>query len=321
VSAVAATAMAPAAAAAPAARKQRDPRTGLRNSATLATVFAIVGHTVLGFEQSLAQLFVAVLSGYTWALLFEWVDARSYNRPPGYAGGGFKKLVDFLLSAHMTSITTSFLIYANRRLWIMALATAIAIGSKYVLRVRCEGRLRHFMNPSNFALAVLYVTYQWTGVLPWSFTTKIHGVWDWVLPAIIVCLGVRLNILFTRKIPLILSWLGTFVVLGFVRSWIGGTHVAAELVPLTGIAFVLFTFYMITDPQTTPAKPACQALFGAGIAFAYSVLLILHVQYTMFYSVTIVAAIRGAWMLAQGVRESAAQRAALPPVAAAQPQI
>jgi enediyne biosynthesis protein E5 len=317
----AATAVATAAVGAPAAKKVRDPRTGLRNSATLATVFAVVGHTVLGFEQSLAQLFVALFSGYSCALLFEWVDARSYGRQPGYAGGGFRKLVDFMLSAHMTSITMSFLIYANRQLWIMALATALAIGSKYVLRVRCEGRLRHFMNPSNFALAALYVTYQWTGVLPWSFTTKIHGVWDWVLPAIIVCLGMRLNILFTRKIPLIVSWLGAFVVLGAVRAWLGGTHVTAELVPLTGIAFVLFTFYMITDPQTTPVKPACQVLFGAGIAFFYSVLLILHVQYTMFYSVTIVAAIRGLWMLAQGLREAAAQRASLPPVGAAQPQV
>jgi len=299
-------------------KKPRDPRTGLRNSATLATVFAVVGHTVLGFEQSLAQLFVALVSGYSCALLFEWVDARAYNRPPGFAGGGFKKLVDFLLSAHMTSITLSFLIFANRRLWIMALAPALAIGSKYVFRVYCDGRLRHFMNPSNFALAVLFVTYQWTGVLPWSFTTKIHGVWDWVLPSIVILLGMRLNTLFTRKLPLIFSWLSAFVVFGAVRAWFQGSHVTAELVPLTGIAFVLFTFYMITDPQTTPAKPASQVLFGVSIAFAYSVLLILHVQYTMFYSVTIVAALRGLWMFALGLRQVAAQRSGLGPVAVAQ---
>jgi enediyne biosynthesis protein E5 len=303
------------------AAKPRDPRTGLRNSATLATVFAVVGHTVLGFEQSLAQMFVALISGYSCALLFEWVDARANHRPPGYAGGGFKKVVDFLLSAHMTSITLSFLLFANRRLWIMALATALAIGSKYVFRVRCDGRLRHFMNPSNFALAFLYLVFQWTSVLPWAFTTKIHGAWDWVVPAIIVCLGMRLNILFTRKLPLIFSWVGTFVVLGAVRAWfLQGTGVAAELVPLTGIPFVLFTFYMITDPQTSPAKVPSQVLYGAGIAFAYSVLLILHVQYTMFYSVTIVAATRGLWMFAQGLREAATERAAVPPVVAAQTQ-
>ncbi|HET9767592.1 MAG TPA: RnfABCDGE type electron transport complex subunit D [Thermoanaerobaculia bacterium] len=298
------------------AAKPRDPRTGLRNSATLATVFAIVGHTVLGFEQSLAQMFVALISGYSCALLFEWVDARANHRPAGYAGGGFKKVVDFLLSAHMTSITLSFLLFANRRLWIMALATALAIGSKYIFRVYCDGRLRHFMNPSNFALAVLFFVFQWTTVLPWAFTTKIHGTWDWVLPAIIVCLGMRLNILFTRKLPLIFSWLGTFIVLGAVRAWfLQGTGVAAELVPLTGIPFVLFTFYMITDPQTSPSKPASQVLYGAGIAFAYSVFLILHVQYTMFYSVTVVAALRGLWMYAAGLRELAAARA-MPPVAA-----
>ena len=58
-------------------KKTRDPRNGLRMSATLATVFTILGHTVFGFEQSWAQLVVALLTGYTCALLFEWVDARA----------------------------------------------------------------------------------------------------------------------------------------------------------------------------------------------------------------------------------------------------
>jgi len=290
----------------------------LRRFAMGITGLTIVGHVWLGLEQSWAQVVVALLTGYSCALFFEWVDAWAYGRTPGFLGGGIRKAVDFLLSAHMTSITLSFLIFANRRLWIMALAPVLAIGSKYVFRVYCDGRLRHFMNPSNFALAVIFVTYQWTGVLPWSFTTKIHGVWDWVLPSIVILLGMRLNTLFTRKLPLIFSWLGAFILFGAVRAWFQGTHVTAELVPLTGIAFVLFTFYMITDPQTTPFKPASQVLFGASIAFAYSVLLILHVQYTMFYSVTIVAALRGLWMFAQGLRQIAAQRAGLGPMAVAQ---
>ena len=52
-------------------RKARDPRNGLRMSATLATVFTILGHTVFGFEQSWAQVVVALVTGYTCALFFE----------------------------------------------------------------------------------------------------------------------------------------------------------------------------------------------------------------------------------------------------------
>jgi hypothetical protein len=283
-------------------KKKRDPRVGLRTSATLATVFTILGHTVFGFEQPVAQVFVALATGYTCAIFFEWVDARACGVTPGYAGGGWRKLLDFLLSAHMTSITLSFLLYFGQRLWIMALAVALALGSKYVLRVRVNGRLQHFMNPSNFAIAVVLLTYQWTGVLPWSYTVNLHGVFDWLVPLAIVMLGMRLNILFTGRIPTITSWLGTFIVLAVIRAWVVQSTIPAELVVLTGIPMVLFTFYMITDPQTSPSRLRSQIMFGAGIAFAYSMLLALHVQYTMFYSVTVVCAIRGLFLTALSLR-------------------
>jgi enediyne biosynthesis protein E5 len=291
----------PAVGAAP--KKKPNPRMGLRTSATFATIFTILGHTVFGFEQSWAQVFVALISGYSCAFLFEWVDALANNRAPEFRGGGIAKVVDFLLAPHMTSITLSFLIFVNQRLWIMAFACALAIGSKYVLRVRQNGRLRHFMNPSNFAIAVILVTYQWTGMLPWMYTADLHGAWDWLVPLIIVMLGVRLNILFTGRVPTILSWLSTFVLLAAVRAWIFGYPFPGQLVVLTGIPMVLFTLYMITDPQTSPSQLRSQILFGSGIAFAYSVLLALHVQYTMFYSVTAICTIRGLWLFALNLRE------------------
>jgi hypothetical protein len=291
-----------------AVRKARDPRTGLRTSATLATVFTILGHTVLGFEQSWAQVVVAVATGYACALLFEFVDARANDDVPGFSGGGFRKLADFLLSAHMTAITLSFLLYVNQRLWLMALAVAIAIGSKYVLRVRQGARLQHFMNPSNAALAVVLATCRTTGILPWGFTVNIHGATDWIVPLVIVGLGLRLNLLFTGRLPTIASYLGTFIALAFCRAWLLGKGAPAELSVLTGVPMVLFTLYMITDPQTSPSRLRSQILYGAGIGVAYSALLMLHVNFTMFYSVTLVCAIRGLALFA------ASRRAGVPAV-------
>jgi hypothetical protein len=286
-------------------------------SATFATIFTILGHTVFGFEQPLSAVFVALGTGYACALFFEWVDARANGVTPGYAGGGKLKVVDFLLSAHMTSITLSFLMYYNRRLWIMAFTVALAIGSKYVLRVRQNGRLQHFMNPSNFAIAVVLIAYQWTGVLPWGFTIDIHGAWDIVVPLVIVVLGFRLNLLFTGRLPTVASWLVSFIALGVFRAWLFNGPVAAELVILTGIPMVLFTLYMITDPQTSPGRLRSQILFGAGIAAAYSLLLVLHVQYTMFYSVMLVCAVRGAAIAAYNLIAPAAKTEPAPvPVAA-----
>ena len=106
------------------------------------------------------------------------------------------------------------------------------------LRVRQNGRLRHFMNPSNFAIAVVLYTFQWTGMLPWGYTVNLHGAWDWIVPGIIVMLGVRLNILFTGRVPTILAWLSSFVSFAWLRSWYLGYPFAGQLVVLTGIPMV-----------------------------------------------------------------------------------
>ena len=74
------------------------------------------------------------------------------------------------------------------------------------------------MNPSNFAIAVVLIAFQWTGVLPWAFTVDIHGAFDVIVPLIIVCLGMRLNFLFTGRLPTVAAWLVTFIALAFVRA-------------------------------------------------------------------------------------------------------
>jgi hypothetical protein len=62
---------------------------------------------------------------------------------------------------------------------------------------------------------------------------------------------------------------------------------------MTGVAFLLFTFYMITDPGTTPAKPRNQIFFAAGVAFTYSILMTLHLSFGFFFALVIVCTLRG----------------------------
>jgi len=296
--------------------KKRDPRMGLRTSATLATVFMLLGQIWFGFEQSVAQVFVCLIVGHACAFFFEWVDAKANRDVPGFMGGGWKKVLDWSLSAQMTCVTLSFLMYYNRRLWICALTVALAIGSKYLLRVPVNGRLQHFMNPSNFAIAVVLATYQWVGVLPWAWTINLKGFWDAAVPLIIVMLGFRLNFMFTGRLPLIGAWLGAFTLQAIFRSWRMDTPLAGQLVPLTGLAVVLFTLYMITDPQTSPSNKRSQIVFGGGIALAYSLLFdIFHLQYTMFYAVTIACATRGLLLYIDSKRDPSPQ-----PVTMAKPE-
>ena len=171
----------------------------------------MVGHIWLGFEQAWAHPLVALATAYAMELAIEALDAAVNRRRPRYLGG-IRKFAEFLLSAHITGLAVSMLLYTNERLWVVAFAVAVAIGSKTVLRTRFalpqvpaeRWGTRHFLNPSNFGISVTLLLFPWVGIAPpYHFTENVSGIVDWILPGIIVCTGTFLNMKFTEKLPLI----------------------------------------------------------------------------------------------------------------------
>lgn len=278
----------------------------LRRFATAITLLNVLGHTVLGFEQSLAQPLVAVATAYAVEMLLELLDSRRLGRRPRFLGHGIT-LVDFLLSSHITGLAIAMLLYANDRLLPIAFAVTAAIGSKYLFRVGTNGAQRHFFNPSNLGITATLLAFPWVGIAqPYMFTENLTGGWDWFLPALIVCSGSFLNGMFTKKLPLIGGWLGVFILQAAVRHLLLGNLFLPSLNPMTGVAFLLFTFYMVTDPATTPVTARGQVAFGAAVAAAYGALMALHVVFGLFFGLSVVCAGRGALLY---LRALAAQRA------------
>lgn len=273
---------------------------GLRRFAIAITFLNLLGHTVLGFEQSWAQPLVALATAYSVELVLELVDSWANHHRPRFLGTeeqqGImpKALVDFLLSAHITGLAVAMLLYANERLLPIAFATAVAISSKAIFRLRAGQSTCHVLNPSNFGITVTLLLFPWVGIAPpYQFTENLTGLGDWILPGLIVCSGTFLNARFTGKLPLIASWLGGFVLQALLRSMALGTPLVAALMPITGVAFVLFTFYMITDPGTTPQRPIDQVCFGLAVAGAYGVLMLCHIVFGFFFALTLVCIGRG----------------------------
>ena len=66
-----------------------------------------------------------------------------------------------------------------------------ANGSKYLVRVRVNGRLRHFLNPSNTGIAVTLLLFPWVGIAPpYQFTEELTtALVDWLLPLVVLMLG------------------------------------------------------------------------------------------------------------------------------------
>jgi Na+-translocating ferredoxin:NAD+ oxidoreductase RnfD subunit len=65
---------------------------------------------------------------------------------------------------------------------------------------------------------------------------------------------------------------------------------------MTGMTFVLYTFYMITDPGTTPVGIRSQIAFGLSVGLLYGVLVVSHVVFGMFFALTIVCLCRGMFL-------------------------
>lgn len=281
---------------------------GLRRFAIAITILNILGHTFFGFEQSWAQPLVALGTAYPLAILLEVVQCWSSGRKPAFSGGA-RALIDFLLSAHISALAVAMLLYANDRLWVVAFATAVAIGSKVLFRQPARsGGGRHFYNPSNFGITVTLLLFSWVGIAPpYQFTENLDRIGDWLLPTLIICTGTFLNYRFTKRLPLIGAWLIGFVLQAAIRSVWFDVPFVANLLPMTGVAFILYTFYMVTDPATTPKGVLQQVVFGASVAAVYGILLTVHVVFGLFFSLSIVCTIRGILLYAQSWETTVAQ--------------
>ena len=277
--------------------KQQDLRLpALRRFAAAITVLTLLGHSLLGFEPSYASVFVSLGVSYTVELVLETVSAWSTQRVPRYHGG-LLPMVNFLLSPHITGLAIAMLLYSNENLLPIAFAAAVANGSKYIFNVTTERGARHFFNPSNTGISMTLLAFPWVGIAPpYQFSENITGYGDWGFVVFICILGTFLNARFTKRMPLIAAWLVGF----FIQAWLPNgyfdTSIVAALNPMTGLAFLLFTFYMVSDPGTTPFKTRDQIIFGSSVALVYALLVMLHVVVGLFFSLFIVCSLRGAYL-------------------------
>ena len=290
----------------------------LRRFAVAITILNFVGHRWLGFEQAIAQPILAVLTCYVTELFLETVDARRDGRLPAYKVENpdaalrekLRTMVNFLLPAHITGFALGMLLYIGSRLELFVIAGIVAISSKYVFRFLSASpgprRHKHYFNPSNFGITVMLVLFSGTVSIapPYQFTEYFGFKGDIILPVFITFLGTFVNFVFTGKIPLIMAWVGGFALQGIFRSIVDpNVSPWAAVSPLTGLALILFTMYMVTDPGTTPRSTRNQVIFGLSVAGVYGVLISQGIAFGVFFALTIVCAVRGTYLTVVNAQE------------------
>lgn len=226
------------------------------------TCILLVGHLAYGILESYERTALAIIA----ALVTELLLGRIF----------YGKWLN-LASAYITGISVGILV-RSPAFWPYALCSVISIMSKYVLRVKG----RHLWNPSNFGICVLLflapetvasLSIQWGNYI-WPLLVI------WVLGSIIIWRARRFHISATYVV--------SFFILAFVRSWITGHPWESEIAPITGPMYQLFVFFMITDPKTTVKSKKWQCVVVFCVALAEMLLRLNQVVYAPLYALFLV---------------------------------
>jgi enediyne biosynthesis protein E5 len=161
-----------------------------------------------------------------------------------------------LRSPLITGLSLSLLLRANEP-WLPAIAGFIGIASKFVLRI--DGR--HIFNPAGFAIVVLLFASGGVWISPGQWGSSLWLATLLVFFAILVLQA-------AQRSDIALFFLGSHAALLLARAVWLGDPLAIPLHQLQSGSLLIFTFFMISDPKTTPNSRAARFLFAFTVAAA-----------------------------------------------------
>jgi Na+-transporting NADH:ubiquinone oxidoreductase subunit NqrB len=150
--------------------------------------------------------------------------------------------------------------------WLAPLAAAIAVGSKFALR--WNGK--HIFNPTNFGIVAMLAggADVWVSSGQWGSTV--------FFAFLIACAG-RFVVHRASRADVTIAFLATYASLLFGRAVAVHDPLSIPLHRLESGALLLFAFFMISDPRTTPDRRAGRVIFALLVALGAA-----FVQFRLF---------------------------------------
>ena len=254
--------------------KRGDPRIPF---ACILTGYTVLGCTVLGFNRTPLQMLLTVVAGCALDMLLHWLFCNRERLVP--------------LSAFISMISIALLLNYAHNYYLLLLPVFFTIVSKYVLTLRG----RHVFNPSLFGLVCALIlgrglyssapAYQWGGSL--------------AIVAFMITAACALFVFRIGRTPLILSFVGFYALQTLLRAYILRDHLPMQtmlLGTLTSARFYLFTFYMLTDPKTSPAGKWQQIAWSFSVVLADLWFHTIESLSTLFFALFLVSAVRFCWL-------------------------
>lgn len=231
----------------------------------LITGILLAAHLSFGILGSYPKLITAIVASFVTELILHRIIVGSWRD---------------LSSAYISGISIGILI-RSPYIWPFALGSMISIASKYVLRYKNQ----HIWNPSNFGVvAMLLLAPQSVAVLSIQWGNNMWAMLViWVIGSI--------SIYRLRRFHICATYVISFLAFALFRAWVTGDPYLAEISPITGPMYQLFTFFMITDPKTTVSSKRGQYIVVVAIAFVEMIFRFYEAVYAPFYALFIVGPI------------------------------
>jgi len=158
-------------------------------------------------------------------------------------------------SAAISGLSLSLLLRSESMILLLA-GAVIAVASKFVVRIHGK----HVFNPTNIAIVVLMLASKHVWVSPGQWgNVAFFGFLIACIGGLVVNRAARSDVTYA----FIVAW--SALVIG--RSLWVGEPLTIPIHRLENGALLLFTFFMISDPKTTPDSRAGRILFAALVAF------------------------------------------------------
>lgn len=219
----------------------RDPR--LYQILVLASLL-VYGVVRLDFEITVPR--AALLLGT--ALLTQAVCTRLWRLPTASKLGFDPK------SALISGLSLCLLLRTGSPL-LAVLAAVVTIAGKFVLRIGGK----HLFNPTNFGIVAMMLATGRVWVSPGQWGNAAFFAF------LLACLG-GLVVNRAARSDVTYAFLAFYLSVLFGRALWLGQPMAVPLHQLGSGAFLLFTFFMISDPKTTPDSRAGRILFALLVA-------------------------------------------------------
>jgi Na+-translocating ferredoxin:NAD+ oxidoreductase RnfD subunit len=197
------------------------------------------------------MLSATIAAGTVDAMILRSINLRDKNRRAS------KTAWEFPSGAVLTAMIVAMVLRAQEPWYVVTITSVVAVLSKYMFR----SRTANVFNPAALAIIASFYVFH-TGQSWWGALPETAPILQAVLVAAGVFIADRVN-----KMPLVLTFLGTYFLLFTITAFARDPQWVSEIFrPPDLEAALYFSFIILTDPPTSPAKYPDQIVFGMIVA-------------------------------------------------------